>query len=218
LIHLDPDELICIDTNKVEKESLKFLLASLGKGIDAVSFQNLEVIPIKIEVDYAFEDRLFKTQLVDENINGWPKSVVFNSFSNTLSPAGWFWGHSSGKLAIRPRCGSYFTSSHECYVEGDRIQLEYLLHYNITSYRQFLNKYRNFANYPNRRNARPLRLLLIDIVNSSRFSEEFLKNFYEEHIIYSENDITKIKDFNKHAIKEITAVSDFFFHQQKRTR
>jgi len=211
LIHLDPDELICVDTTRVKQDSLKSFLTNLDNNIDAVSFNNLEVIPTKVESNFVFEGHLFKTQNVANELSGWPKSMLFNPISKTFLPAGWFWGHSSGKVALRPHHNSYFTSSHECYTEGKQITSECLLHYNIQSLKQFLNKYKNFANYPNRRGARPLRLLLRDIVNNDSFSKEFLTNYFEEYILYSEKDIALINELNSIAIKEIRSVSDFFF-------
>ena len=215
LVHLDPDELICIDETRVEEDSLKLFLSSLDGSVDAVSFVNLEVMPTKTDVDFVFEDHLFKNNSAIRIQSGWPKSKLFNPFTNSYMPAGWFWGHSSGKLAVRPRSSSYFTSSHQCYVEGDRISSRFLLHYNIYSLNQFLNKYRNFANYPNRRRARPLRLLLRDVVNSDRFSERYIAEYYEKHIKYSESDIELIRKMDSGAIREIRSVSDFFAQRQE---
>lgn len=220
LIHLDPDELVYIDETRITQDSLKRFLSGLDKRVKAVTFRNIEVVPTKIEVDCVFQDHLFKSYSIDGNIPGLPKSQLLNPFTNSYTPAGWFWGHSSGKLATRPCCDSYFTTSHECYTDGEMIAKEYLLHYNIYSYRQFLNKYRNFSNYPKRRShgrpVRPLRVLLTNVVNSGSFSDEFLLDYYKKHIMYSEEDIELIRNLARNAFHEIYAVSDFFSKQQNK--
>ncbi len=215
LILLDPDELVCIDEEKIEKDSLKGFLADLDKSVGAVRFRNIEVVPTRMEVGHIFEGHLFKSYRVNGEVRGLPKSQLFDPFTNTMAPAGWFWGHSSGKLAVRPCRDSYFISSHQCYTYGETVSKDYLLHYNIYSYRQFLNKYRNFSDYPNRRNARPLRLLLRDLVNSGSFSDGFLVDYYKKNVMYSEEDIELIRSLMEDAFHEIYSVSDFFSDRAK---
>ena len=210
LLQLDQDELICLHKTRVEEGALERFLSSLDEDVGAVSFQNLELVPNRIEAEYAFEGRLFKNHAVDASNPDWPKSRIYNPFTKGMTPAGWFWGHSSGKLALRPNRNAYFISSHQCQTDGKIIKAQFLLHYNISTFKQFLNKYRNFAHYPNRPRARPLRMLLINVVNKGGFSDEFLLDYFREHILYTEEDIELIRRLDERAVVEITAVSDFF--------
>jgi hypothetical protein len=213
LIHVDPDELVYIDQGGIRKNGLQRFLSGLDNSVKAVSFTNLEVVPTRIKVDFAFQDYLFKNHVIDGARKGLPKSLVFNPFTNSMTTSGWFWGHSSGKLATRVGFDSYLTSSHQCVTDGKIVSKDYLLHYNIYSYRQFLSKYRNFGNYPQKRShgrpVRPLRVLLTDIVNSERFSDDYLLDYYKKYVMYSERDIDVIKKMFRNALLEIDAIADF---------
>lgn len=217
LIHLDPDELICIDTDQVEKDSLKDYFLSLDKGVGAVIFRNLEVVPTKVEPRYVFQDRLFKNYL-DGDLTGLPKTEIFNPYTGDYTPAGWFWGHTSGKLAVRVLPNSYFTIlTHLFQTEGEIIEADFLLHYNIFSFGQFLNKYQNFNNFPKftslGRPVRPLRTLFVELVNGHHFSDDYLRDYYQKHIAYSPQDIEGIREVYNSAFIEIDSVSDFFGSQ-----
>lgn len=210
LLYLDPDELICLDLVRVEEDGLQHLFAGLSPGAGAVWFKNIEAVPTRVEPGTPFEDRLFKSDSFTPGETEYPKSRILNPFTGKAAPAGWFWGHSSGKIALRPAVGAYFLSTHDCHSEGERVTRETLLHYNFCSFRQFLNKYRNFRDFPNRKNARPLRLLLRDVVNHGGFTEEYLLEFYRDNIRYSEEDIAAIKALDAQAFIEINAAADFF--------
>lgn len=209
LLCLDPDELVCLDETRAEEGSLQRALGALDDSVGAVSFRNLEVVPTRMEVRFAFEDRLFKNPGLDGSMPGLPKSRLFNPFTGSDIPAGWFWGHSSGKAALRPRPGAYFTSTHRGCPAGETVAMDWLLHYNIFSFRQLLNKYRNFSDSPDRPGARPLRTLLKKVVNDG-FPEEFLAEYYRRHIRYSQEEIEQIRQMAGGAFREIQAAANFF--------
>ena len=215
LINLDPDELICLNTDRVEKDSLKDFFASLDKNVGAVIFRNVEVLPTRMEPHYVFEDRLFKKEQPDENMTGMPKTELFNPYTGARIPAGWFWGHTSGKLAARVLPDSYFALlTHLFHTPGEIKSVDYLLHYNILSYRQFLNKYRNFQDFPKftslGRPVRPLRTLLVELVNDGHFADDYLADYYRKHILYSSEEIEIIRKEHPSALIEINSVSNFF--------
>jgi hypothetical protein len=215
LINLDPDELICINLNQVEKDSLKEFFLSLDKSVGAVIFRNVEVVPTKMEPKYVYEDRLFKNCQLDGDLTGLPKTEIFNPYTGAYTPAGWFWGHTSGKLAVRVLPHSYFTHlTHLFHTDGEIKTVDFLLHYNIFSYKQFLNKYRNFQNFPRvtslGRPVRPLRTLLVELVNDGHFSNDYLADYYRQHILYSPEDIELIRKKHGSAFIEINSVSSFF--------
>jgi hypothetical protein len=216
LISIDPDELICLNYRQVEKDSLADYFLKLDKNVGAVLFRNLEVAPTIMEPEYVYEDRLFKNdRLVAENLAGLPKTEIYNPYTQNQIPVGWYWGHTSGKLAVRVLPNAYFTVlTHLFQTEGEMITSDLLLHYNIFSYRQFLNKYRNFQNFPKftslGRPVRPLRMLLVDLVNDPNISNEELMAFYQKYILYSPEDIEIIGEKFPSAFIEINSVSDFF--------
>jgi hypothetical protein len=172
-------------------------------------------MPTEAEPRYVFDGKLFKNiQLVGENLQGLPKTEVFNPYTQAWIPAGWFWGHTSGKLAARVLPNSYFTHlTHLFHTDGEIIKSDYLLHYNILSFRHFLTKYRNFKNFPRLtslgRQVRPLRTLLVELVNDPNVTNDELLDYYLKYIAYNPEDIATIQKFNPAAIIEIESVSNF---------
>jgi hypothetical protein len=216
LVHLDPDELICLDPDRVEKDALADYLAGLDKGVGGVKFKNVEVVPTQTSPVNVFDDMLFKNNQVDATeMEGLPKMEVFNPYTGGATPAGWYWGHKSGKLAVRVHEDAYFailTSSFQ--TPGDKITANYLLHYNVFSFPHFVAKYKNFNNFPELtslgRKVRPLRTLFVKLVNDPENSQADLMAYYQKHIVYSHEDIELIRKENNSAFIEINSVPDFF--------
>lgn len=215
LVHLDPDELICLDPDHVGKNSLAEYLAGLDKGVGAVKFKNIEVVPTQTSPANVFDDVLFKSNQVDAaEMEGMPKIKVHDPYTGGCVSAGWYWGHTSGKLAVRVHKDAYFailTSSFQS--PGKMITAEYLLHYNIFSFSHFMAKYYNFKNFPELtslgRKVRPLRMLFVRLVNDPDNSQEDLLTYYQKHIVYSREDIEMISRGNKFAFIKIHSVADF---------
>jgi len=59
VISIDPDELICLDKERVIRDSLKEFLFSLPSNIYAVTFPTLEVIPRKLNYTNVFAEETF---------------------------------------------------------------------------------------------------------------------------------------------------------------
>ena len=216
MLFLDQDELLCLDPKHSAKDALQGFLGGLDPAVGAVSFRNLELLPTVEEEACPFDGRLFKNRGVDPGAPGWPKAEIYNPFSRRQEQAGWFWGHNSGKLALRPGRDAYYISSHRCHTPGALLEADALLHYNIRSFTHFANKYRNFAGYPQRPNVRPLRMLLIRLVNQAGFSNEELTAFYRRHVMYAPQDVARIRRLNPRAIVQIDSVADFFAGQAAR--
>jgi hypothetical protein len=220
LVHLDPDELICLDAVQVQKDALATYLAGMDKGVGAVKFKNVEVVPTQTSALNVFDDTLFKNYQIDAaKMEGLPKMEVFNPYTGGTTPAGWYWGHKSGKLAVRVHKDAYFailTSSFQ--TPGDTITANYLLHYNVLSFPHFVAKYQNFNNFPERtslgRKVKPLRTLFVKLVNDTENSQKDLMAYYQKYIMYTHEDIELIRKKNNAAFIEIHSVSDFFNHGQ----
>lgn len=215
LIHLDPDELICLDAQRVEQGGLARYLERLDPGVGAVIFKNLEAVPTQAFPEFVFSDTLFKNELDDGDIAGMPRLGMPNPYTKDTVPAGWFWGHTSGKLAVRVTPNAYFTHfTHLFHTEGETITADVLLHYNIISFAQFLAKYRNFKDFPELtsfgRKVRPLRTLFVALANDARLPKEALLDYYNRHIIYTPVDIEAIRSRSESALIQIRAVADYF--------
>ena len=96
---------------------------------------------------------------------------------------------------------------------GEIITSDYLLHYNILSFRQFVNKYRNFKDFPKTtslgRPVKALRTLLVDLANDPAITDSALQTFYREQIAYSPDEIETIQRKHPSAFIEIRSVANF---------
>jgi hypothetical protein len=216
LIHIDPDELICLNLDVVKKGSLKNYLENLPDSAGAVIFENIESVPVEIAPAFPFGDILFKNTLSgDESFNHLPKTAVPDPYTGEMVQTGWFWGHTSGKLAVRVTPESYFSHFvHSFHSNGKIIKEKYLLHYNILNFRHFLVKYKNFKDFPQftsfGHKVRPLRTLFVRLANDPQKTGEELIEYYKNHIMYNNLDIQIIKKELTAPFLEINAVSSFF--------
>ena len=212
LIQIDPDELICIDQNKVEADSLKNYLGGLPDSVGAVIFENLESVPTEAYPADPFTDTLFKKILPDSDaFHDLPKLSVADPYTGENVPAGWYWGHTSGKLAVRVTPEAYFSHFvHSFHTAGRIIKEKYLLHYNILSLRQFICKYRNFNGFPQYTSfghkVRPLRTLFVRLANDPQMTEMDLLEYYDNNIRYTEQDIIIIKSKSNYSVGKKTMV------------
>ncbi len=215
LVSLDPDELICLDPLKAEKRGLLKYLDATPDEVGAIRFLNVEVVPTSMTQHQPFEDTLFKNRVEPRELATLPKSTLPDPYKNERVPAGWFWGHTSGKLAVRTHPEAYFTVlTSKFHTPGEKRDAETLLHYNILSFPHFVWKYRNFRNFPEftslGRRVRPLRTLFVDLVNDPTLTAAELSSYFQNHVLYTSDDIAAIRAADANAFVDIRAVADFF--------
>jgi hypothetical protein len=216
LLHVDPDELVCVDSRRVERNGLAEFLAAADPGIGALIFENLELMTTAFDPVCPFEGRLFKSQAItEEAARGLPKTEVIDPLTTTKVSAGWFWGHTSGKLAARVHPRSHFTHFvHRFHTEGAIRTVPWLLHYNIASYLHFVSKYHNFRDFPAFTSfghpVRQLRTLLVNVVNEYGLSEAALAEFYRREIAYTPQEIETIRTRRDDGVIRIDAGADWF--------
>jgi hypothetical protein len=219
LIHIDPDELIYLNSSMVKEGSLKSYLGNLPDSVGAVIFENIESVPMEIASAFPFGAILFKNTLpVDESFNNLPKATVPDPYTGKMVQTGWFWGHTSGKLVVRVTPDAYFSHFvHSFHSDGKIIKEKYLLHYNILNFHHYLVKYRNFKDFPQftsfGHKVRPLRALFVKLANDSQKTEEELIEYYKNHIMHTNLDIQIIKKTLISPFLEINAVLSFFRKQ-----
>jgi hypothetical protein len=131
---------------------------------------------------------------------------------------GWFWGHTSGKLAVRVTPEAYFSHFvHSFHTGGQIIKEKYLLHYNIMNFRHYLAKYKNFKDFPTftsfGHKVRPLRTLFVRLANDPQKTEEELMEYYKHFIMYTDPDIQTIQKELTCPFSEINGVLSFFKEQ-----
>ncbi len=214
LINIDTDELVCLNSRTITKNNLTTYLEGMANDVGAVLFRNLEVVPTAIDPACNFSGQLFKNYL-DGDLSELPKQEVENPYTGDKTPAGWYWGHTSGKLTVRAQPGAYFRIlTHNFQTNGKMVHANHLLHYNICSFRHFINKYQNFENFPEftslGRKVRPLRTLMVNLVNNGDYSEEYLRTYFKENILFAPDDIERARQLYKEAFLEISSVQTFF--------
>ena len=108
-------------------------------------------------------------------------------------------------------------SYEELHTNGRIIKEKYLLHYNIVSFRHFLEKFKNYRDFPQftsfGHKVRPLRMLFVRLANDPQKTEDELMEYYKNHIMYTNRDIQIIKKELTAPFLEIHAVSSFFREQ-----
>lgn len=176
ILSLDADELVCPDTENLEKDHLKMLLNDVPLNVEQVNFLPLELIPTRVEkTERVFcQEALFKTIFFPSNLIGWNRKTWLSKLKNmvrgemflrvdstsqeiydpihekneTLSG---YLGHKSGKVAVRTSCSAFPVSTH-LFSGPDKplntISKTWLLHYNIVNFSHWLTKYRNFNGQP----------------------------------------------------------------------
>lgn len=223
LLHIDPDELVCVNPRRVESHGLAEFLGALDPGVGALIFENLELMTMAFDPVCPFEGRLFKSQAVtEEAARGLPKTEALDPVTGARVPAGWFWGHTSGKLAARVLPRSHFTHFvHRFHTEDAIRTVPWLLHYNIASYPHFVSKYHNFCNFPAftslGRPVRPLRTLLVSVVNEYGLPDAALAEFYRREIAYTPQEIETVRNRLQDGVIRLDSVAEWF-QERGRTR
>lgn len=214
LFYLDPDELVYLGGARPERGMLQSLLLSIPRRTDVAMFRNLEVIPDRMHLDHPFENLLFKRPFRRPKGVTLPRELVRSPLDMRVVEAGWYWGHNSGKIAIRVASNAYFITPHRADSASVVEEAGRLLHYYIADCGHFLSKYRNFGYYlayhRNSRILRPIRFLLSEVANSDLLSDEDKRMFYRSQIMYSDEDLDRIRVQFPEAVENISAVSDFF--------
>ena len=219
LISLDADELICSDFRN--PSDLKSFFLKIDEGIEEVKFQVLEVLQRKKSYENVFaEETLFKS-----NINAFSKSL-YNPFKRSKQEFFWWYGQGVGKGAIRVSSDLIpYNVHHYQKVDGNiplRIEKGNVLHYHAYDSEDFIKKFTNFNNHPDKflsgTKVESIKLLLRDVVNSSGLDEKQLENYFIENLMFNEKEIKKIRrgrkylffKINPKPIKEITSVRRTF--------
>jgi len=215
LVNIDPDELLLPVSQGAGQGALRDFLGQAAPSIGAFVFENLEFIPLQMNPSPLFSGRFFKVPMPGIDLTGLPKSTLPDSRTKEVVPTGWFWGHTSGKLAVRVASAMAFSHLVSRFqTTGRVVRTNWLLHYNILGFQHFLTKYRNFSDFPSHtslgRPVRASRLLLVELVNGGRLGEAELEEYFRTNILYRPDEVAFIKDRCPAAIAEIAGAETFF--------
>ncbi len=197
IIALDADELLCVELQHAGPSRLSTFLESVPADVDTVRFRTLEVFQRRFEYTHVFsQETLFKRW------NSRIRRPIYDPFEDKIRRLEGFYGHDSGKSALRLTVDAVPRTSHE-FVSRDGGKLAsrragFLLHYNCYDFGDFIKKHRNFIDHPNtyihgnKVDYLP-KLLWRDMVNSPDFTKAYLGDYFRKWVMFSENDIQRLR-------------------------
>ena len=225
LISIDADELITIHTD--EPSNLNTFFQNLDNSVEVVNFRTLEVLQQRKHFGNVFaEADLFKTR---KNFKYRGENIFRNIYNPSLKKYDkhYYWyGQTMGKGAIRVQSDLMPHNVHR-YVHKDNAQPKtikegFVLHYHAYDGQDFIKKFRNFSEHPEHflsgNRVESLKLLLKDVVNNHGYSEEELKRFFNQNLLFTSKDIEKLLKNTKFVffkrkqktLKNITSVVKVF--------
>lgn len=194
LIHLDPDELVCVSPWLARRGQLKRFLGRVPAEKRLVVFRTWEVVQRFVESDDIFSEAVLFRRWVGDL-----RRKVLDPETGEIFDARSLYGHSEGKSAVRLGAEVKPVSVHD-FAAGngeplDKMEAGYLLHYLCYSFDRFVTKYRNFADapdhWPGGSNRPRHEIVWRNVVNTLGFDENRVREYYERWVLFSKADIKK---------------------------
>ncbi len=185
MISLDADELLFLQDPLGIEGSLARYFATIPPEVDSVLFQPAELVPTRIHSDHPFlENSHFRTVSRKNSRN------VHDPYTRQDITINSFIGHSTGKSAARTRPDIFHQTVHRfTSLESGELREQparWLLHYNISSFENFVAKYQRFKGFPDTwLNGAPIeqpRALWIRLINDPAVTEPMLMAYYQENL------------------------------------
>lgn len=195
LLAIDADELACVDPDRAEPGALRILLAGLPADVECVRLPTLEVVQLDRPYANVFaEQTLFKR-------GGAPiRRRVRDPLRGGSVPARGFYGHTTGKVAVRlsaavvPRTPHRFTRP-----DGSPLATAtagHLLHYYCHDFPSFVAKFRRFRDHPDvhlwNAPVEPLKRLWRDVVNHEGLTPDDLRAYYRRWVAFDERRVRRL--------------------------
>lgn len=220
IIHVDADELLATDKDESSPGFLKDHLAMIRDDVECVRFLPFEVCPTSLECDHPFASHTNfivpgarRKRTIQDAMQG-------GSFNTRLSL-----GHRKGKRAIRTSAGLVPRGPHE-FVRRDRsepneVTSGRLLHYYITGFSHFVQKFENMADRPDMLiSGKPIsrhKRMWRDMVNQRVLTKSQLRDHFERNVLLSSEMVARCRKRPTFAIGgrlpavvEITSARDVF--------
>lgn len=207
ILALDTDELAVVDLKNSYKGQLKDLFQSFSPKIEMVNFPTVEILQRNFEYKNVFaEETLFK------NTGFSKKRHVYDPIHDRTIKIKGFYGHTRGKSALKLSVDAVPLDSHDFVSPNNAglasMNVGTLLHYHCYSYSDFIKKFRNFKNhsdrYLNGGKVEYQKILWRNMVNSPQFSDEYLRGYYQKWVMFTEEEIRKLKKTKQFGVFPIT--------------
>jgi len=222
LVSIDADELLLPHLTDRDRK-LPELFLHLPNDVHEVHFPVLELLQTRPDFNEVFEEGTFFQS---------PRHTIPRKISDPLQKRviknHKLIGHTQGKAAVRtssdltPHTVHQFTSPDR--TPHKRVAAGQLLHYNMYSYANFVNKFRNFKDHADTfihdNQVDYLKRMWRDMVNSGEFTEEYLKQYYLDNLVLKPETLRKYSArsfwglFPARVI-EITLVREFFLNLRR---
>lgn len=202
LISLDADELFLAKLDDSISLEMFFKNAKEQNAI-IINFKPLEVVARKMAYNSVMlEETLFKTKKNFKSKFDQIYQKIHDPYNKADKLVSYWLGHTMGKSAIYVKSSviPYNVHRYESYnnEELKSINTGFLLHYHIYDFEDFIKKFQNFkdrsSSFLSGNKIGDLKSLWIKLVNDSRNSEDYLKQYFAENLLYNSN---KLKRLNK---------------------
>jgi len=200
LISIDADELIVADKN--EPKPLADLFEEIDKSIDLVHFDTKEAVQRRKHYSNVFaEETLFKyTHDFNRKLDKLHKKIEDPFKKQTVKISYWM-GQFQGKSAIKVSSDLIPKNVHRYKsLDGSKvkqIKKGLVLHYHAYDQIDFIKKFNNFRYRPNTflggNSVGYKKKLWRDIVNSETLDQNYIDSYFENNILFTENEIKKMK-------------------------
>ncbi len=224
LLSLDADELICPQGETSERGSLQTVLSRQDESVDAVRFLPAELVQQRetYETTVFREGTLFKRAHSSDGrrlptLVEIQKRLVANPNTDTTLRLPVFYGHTTGKSAVRVNRGLFPATVHAFMHPKRQMQANhafYLLHYMLYSPDDFIKKHQNFVALPNHWVAgapiSPHLRAWIRFVNSPGVTRAEIEQYYRQWITYPQSLLDRYQELEPSPLVEIPEVRRSF--------
>jgi hypothetical protein len=202
LISIDADELVITDTSKVSR--LKEFFKTVDTTIDVINFRPYEALQVETNYDNVFAELTIfkKTPKFKQKIDQIYKQH-FNPFTKKYIKFSYWYGQHMGKSAIRVNSTMEIIPKNvHRYIFVDKtpvnsIDVIGLLHYHIYDSKDFIKKFKNFANHPNTflsgNKVDHIKILFRDVVNSGVYDYNGLIKYFEDYIMFKPSEVENLR-------------------------
>lgn len=186
IISLDADELLFLKDPLGIEGSLTRYFETILPDIETVVFLPAELVPTRIHSDHPFmQNSHFRTASRKD------ARTIYDPYTQKDIRITNFIGHTCGKSATRTRPDIMHQTVHGFIsVEHGELRQQkakWLLHYNISSFEHFINKYSRFIGHSEAfLYGAPIekqRALLIKLVNDPAMTKELLMAYYQNNLL-----------------------------------
>jgi len=195
LVHLDTDELLCLDTEAARPGHLRERLAEFPPDVEAAVFEPLEIA----QTEQAYENVFAEATLFKRPIREIKRRVPDPASGRMVSIPSYY-GHVAGKSGVRLTADARPLGPHRFGRMSDETRLPAatagsVLHYYAYSFEDFHKKFENMKAepdvFPRGAEAPVQKRLWRGAVNDPRLSREALEDYYRRWVLLSADDLRR---------------------------